>query len=132
MTELPGEPTRQAAAYNQLQERFFSLSRALHDQIRAFNDATGQILTILTEQTEALAKLAKAAELTGTPIEELMLEGREYGLLTRAGVHTVEELTDMTEADLYDLRNTGVKSVAKIKAKLLKEFGLTLKAVADG
>jgi DNA-directed RNA polymerase alpha subunit len=131
MAELPGEPTRQAAAYGQLQERFLGLSTALHDQIRAFNDATGQILTILTEQTEALAKLAKAAELTGTPIEELMLEGREYGLLTRAGVHTVEELTDMTETDLYDLRNAGVKSVAKIKARLLDEFGLTLKEAAD-
>ena len=121
---------RQAAAYDQLQARFHSLHTALRDQIRVFGDAVGQILAVLTDQADALAKLAKAAELTGTPIEELMLEGREHGLLTRAGVHTVEQLTDMTEDDLYDLRNTGVKSVAKIKAKLFKEFGLTLKDAA--
>jgi DNA-directed RNA polymerase alpha subunit len=127
MPETPDAPTRQAAAYDQLQARFFSLNTALRDQIRDFSNATNQILTILTEQADALAKLAKAAELTGTPIEELMLEGREYGLLTRAGVHTVEQLTDMTEDDLHDLRNAGVKSVAKVKARLFEEFGLTLK-----
>lgn len=123
---------RHAAAYGQLQERFLNLQHALADQIRAFDAAAGQILAILGTQAEALAKLARSVDLTGTPIEELMLAAREYGLLTRAGIHTVEQLAELTEDDLEGLRNAGAKSVANIKARLLEEFGLTLKAEAAG
>lgn len=121
---------RQAAAYGQLQGRFLGLQNALADQIRAFDAAVGQILAILGAQAEALAKLAQSADLAGTPIEELMLGAREYGVLARAGIHKVEQLTEMSEDDLEGLRNAGSKSVANIKARI-EEFGLALKAAAD-
>lgn len=130
MAEVTDEPTRHAAAYAQLEERFLHLNWALQDQVRAFGDAAGQILAILQGQADAFAKLAKSAELTGTPIEELGLGSREYGLLTRAGIHTVEQLMEMTEADLNDLRNSGVKSVANIK-RALEARGLALKEASD-
>ena len=123
---MTDESARHAAAYAQLQERFLQLNEALCDQALAFGDAAGQILAILQGQADAFAKLAKAAELTGTPIEEVGFRGREYGLLTRAGIHTVEQLTQMTEADLHDLRNSGVQSVASIK-RVLASHGLALK-----
>lgn len=129
MTDPEDVARRQTAAYDQLQERFFHLQGALGERIRAFDAATGQILAILAAEAEALAKLARNADLTGTPIEELMLDGRAYGLLTRAGVRTVEQLTELTETDLDDLRNSGVKSVANIKARLA-EVGLALKSEA--
>lgn len=132
MTDGADVTRRQAAAYAQLQERFLNLQNALADQIRAFDAAAGQILAILGTQTEALAKLARSADLAGTPIEELMLAAREYGLLTRAGIHTVEQLAELTETDLCDLRNAGVKSVARIKARLHAEFGLALKPEVPG
>lgn len=127
MTDAEDVAHRQAAAYDQLQERFFHLRGALEERIRAFDAATGQILAILAAEAEALAKLARDIDLTGTPIEELMLDGRAYGLLTRAGVRTVEQLTELTETDLDGLRNSGVKSVANIKARLA-EVGLALKS----
>lgn len=122
---------RQAAAYDQLQQRFYDLQHALQDRVRAFNEASGRILAILAAEAEALAQLAGSAELTGTPIEELALAAREYGILTRAGIHTVEQVTEMTETDLSDLRNAGVKSVANIKARLAAA-GLTLKPEVHG
>lgn len=117
---------RQAAAYDQLQHRFYDLQRALQDRVRAFNEASGRIRGILAAEAEALAQLARSAELSGTPIEELTLAAREYGILTRAGIRSVEQLTEMTETDLDDLRNSGTKSVANIKARLAA-VGLALK-----
>jgi DNA-directed RNA polymerase alpha subunit len=130
MTESPDVLARHAAAYEQLQARFLDLNKALRKRIRAFDAAVGQILAILGAEAEALAELARRADLSGTPIEELMLAAREYGLLTRAGIHTVEQLAELTETDLCDLRNAGVKSVARIKAQLYAEFGLALKPEA--
>ncbi|MCK8826213.1 DNA-directed RNA polymerase subunit alpha [Natroniella acetigena] len=61
-----------------------------------------------------------------TTIEELELSVRSSNCLKRAGINTVEELTDITEDDLMKVRNLGKKSLQEIKAKLA-ELDLSLK-----
>ena len=51
-------------------------------------------------------------------IEELDLSVRSYNCLKRAGINTVKELTDRTEADMMKVRNLGQKSLEEIKLKL--------------
>ena len=42
-----------------------------------------------------------------TPLDELGLSVRTYNCLRRAGVDTLEEVADMTEAELLQIRNLG-------------------------
>lgn len=51
-------------------------------------------------------------------IEELDLSVRSYNCLKRAGINTVKELTDRTEAEMMKVRNLGQKSLEEIKLKL--------------
>ena len=65
----------------------------------------------------------KALEMT---IEELELSVRSYNCLKRAGINTVEELTQKSEEDMMKVRNLGKKSLDEVKAKL-EELGLGLR-----
>ena len=58
-------------------------------------------------------------------IEELDLSVRSYNCLKRAGINTVEELTNKTSEDMMKVRNLGRKSLEEVLAKL-KELGLQL------
>ena len=58
-------------------------------------------------------------------IDELELSVRSYNCLKRAGINTVEELTNKTSEDMMKVRNLGRKSLAEVLAKL-KELGLQL------
>ncbi|GGE19443.1 hypothetical protein GCM10007275_13060 [Jeotgalicoccus coquinae] len=51
-------------------------------------------------------------------IEELDLSVRSYNCLKRAGINSVQELTDKTEADMMKVRNLGRKSLEEVKFKL--------------
>ena len=51
-------------------------------------------------------------------IEELDLSVRSYNCLMRAGIHTVGELLERSEADLIHIRNMGRISVKEIMEKL--------------
>ncbi len=59
-------------------------------------------------------------------IDELELSVRSYNCLKRAGINTVEELTNRTPEDMMKVRNLGRKSLEEVLAKL-KELGLQLK-----
>lgn len=59
-------------------------------------------------------------------IDELELSVRSYNCLKRAGVNTVEELTNKTPDDMMKVRNLGRKSLDEVYAKL-KELGLSLR-----
>ena len=59
-------------------------------------------------------------------IEELELSVRSYNCLKRAGINTVEELTNKTPDDMMKVRNLGRKSLDEVYAKL-KELGLSLR-----
>ena len=58
-------------------------------------------------------------------IDELELSVRSYNCLKRAGINTVEELTNRTSEDMMKVRNLGRKSLEEVLAKL-KELGLEL------
>ena len=58
-------------------------------------------------------------------IDELELSVRSYNCLKRAGINTVEELTNKTSEDMMKVRNLGRKSLEEVLAKL-NELGLAL------
>ena len=59
-------------------------------------------------------------------IEELDLSVRSYNCLKRAGINTVQELTNKSEADMMKVRNLGRKSLVEVKNKL-EALGLSLR-----
>lgn len=63
-------------------------------------------------------------------IDELELSVRSYNCLKRAGINTVEELTNKTSDDMMKVRNLGRKSLEEVLAKL-KELGLQLRPNED-
>lgn len=63
-------------------------------------------------------------------IDELELSVRSYNCLKRAGINTVEELTNRTSDDMMKVRNLGRKSLEEVLAKL-KELGLELNPLED-
>lgn len=58
-------------------------------------------------------------------IDELELSVRSYNCLKRAGINTVQELTNRTPEDMMKVRNLGRKSLEEVLAKL-KELNLQL------
>ena len=59
-------------------------------------------------------------------IEDLDLSVRSYNCLKRAGIATVDELTQKTEEEMIHVRNLGKKSLQEVKDKI-KELGLSFK-----
>jgi DNA-directed RNA polymerase subunit alpha len=59
-------------------------------------------------------------------IDDLELSVRSYNCLKRAGINTVEELTNKTSEDMMKVRNLGRKSLEEVIEKL-KELGLSFK-----
>ena len=51
-------------------------------------------------------------------IDELELSVRSYNCLKRAGINTVEELTNRTPEDMMKVRNLGKKSLEEVEQKL--------------
>ncbi len=93
---------------------------------------------ILIEHFEVVTKLNEIADLTGilvdkeenpitktleTPIEELDLSVRAYNCLKRAAIHTLQDLTNMSEAEMMKIRNLGKKSLKEVIEKI-KDMGL--------
>ena len=65
----------------------------------------------------------KVLEMT---IEELDLSVRSYNCLKRAGINTVQELSQKSEEDMMKVRNLGRKSLEEVKHKL-DDLGLGLR-----
>ncbi|MFL0196145.1 DNA-directed RNA polymerase subunit alpha [Clostridium sp. WILCCON 0269] len=63
-------------------------------------------------------------------IEELDLSVRSYNCLKRAGINTVQELTERTMDDMMKVRNLGKKSLEEVEQKL-DALGLSLKQSED-
>ena len=78
-------------------------------------------VNIMVEKEED--KKEKVLDMT---IEELDLSVRSYNCLKRAGINTVEELTQKTEEDMMKVRNLGKKSLEEVEQKL-DALGLSLK-----
>jgi len=80
---------------------------------------------IMVEKEET--KKEKVLEMT---IEELDLSVRSYNCLKRAGINTVEDLTNRTEEDMMKVRNLGRKSLEEVLQKL-NALGLALAPSED-
>ena len=76
---------------------------------------------IMDEKEEK--KKEKMLEMT---IEELDLSVRSYNCLKRAGINTVQELTNKSEPEMIKVRNLGRKSLEEVKNKL-HDLGLGLR-----
>lgn len=76
---------------------------------------------IMVEKEED--KKEKVLEMT---IEELDLSVRSYNCLKRAGINTVQELTQRSMDDMMKVRNLGKKSLEEVEQKL-EALGLSLK-----
>lgn len=63
-------------------------------------------------------------------IEELDLSVRSYNCLKRAGINTVEDLTNKTEEEMMKVRNLGRKSLEEVLNKLA-DLGFSLKPSDD-
>ena len=61
------------------------------------------------------SKTAKVLEMS---IEDLELSVRSFNCLKRAGISTVQDLTNKTEADMMKVRNLGKKSLDEVTHKL--------------
>ncbi len=63
-------------------------------------------------------------------IDELELSVRSYNCLKRAGINTVEELTNKTPEDMMKVRNLGRKSLEEVLGKLT-DLGLELTIIEE-
>lgn len=99
-------------------------AKIMKEHLNLFIDMTDHVdnMEIMFEKEEG--KKEKVLEMT---IEELDLSVRSYNCLKRAGINTVEELTNRSEDDMMKVRNLGKKSLEEVKVKL-NELELGLKA----
>jgi len=102
-------------------------AKILTEHLNLFVGLTDHVedVEIMVEKEED--KKEKVLEMT---VEELDLTVRSYNCLKRAGINTVEELTQKTEEDLLKVRNLGKKSLEEIQSKL-SELGLALKKIDE-
>lgn len=102
-------------------------AKILVEHLNLFIDLTDHLgeVEIMVEKEED--KKEKALEMT---IEELDLSVRSYNCLKRAGINTVEELTEKTDDDMMKVRNLGKKSLEEVIQKL-EELGFSLKPSED-
>ncbi len=80
---------------------------------------------IMVEREEIIKE--KVLEMT---IEELDMSVRSFNCLKRAGIDTVEDLTNKTEEEMIKVRNLGKKSLEEVILKL-HSLGLDLKKEED-
>lgn len=108
-------------------EAISSSAKILNDHLKLFIGLTEEIsdeVTMVEKEEETRDKILEMA------IEELDLSVRSYNCLKRAGINTVEELTQRTDEDMMKVRNLGKKSLEEVTQKLT-ELGLSLRKSED-
>src|SRR5918995_943772 len=102
--------------------------QALQEAARQLTDILG-LFTNGYEgpRTEARNRVGRAVINDERPVEDLELTVRSYNCLKREGVDTIGQLATMTEEELMNIRNLGMKSVDEIRSKLL-EYGYSLES----
>jgi len=98
-------------------------AKVLNDHFTLFVNLSDEARNTETmiEREETIKE--KVLEMT---IEELDLSVRSFNCLKRAGIDTVEDLTNRTEEDMIKVRNLGKKSLEEVIQKL-HSLGLDLK-----
>ncbi|MBQ4574231.1 MAG: DNA-directed RNA polymerase subunit alpha [Clostridia bacterium] len=102
-------------------------AKILNEHLNLFVDLSDEARTaeIMVEREETIKE--KVLEMT---IEELDMSVRSFNCLKRAGIDTVEDLTNRTEEDMIKVRNLGKKSLEEVIYKL-HSLGLDLKKEED-
>lgn len=98
-------------------------ARILTEHLNLFTNLTE--ITIATDVMKEVDTTSDDRILERT-IEELDLSVRSYNCLKRAGINTVYDLTEKSEAEMMKVRNLGRKSLEEVKIKLA-DLGLGLK-----
>jgi DNA-directed RNA polymerase subunit alpha len=91
-------------------------AKIITDHLALFVDLSGETFagdSIMVEKDDKGKE--KVLEMT---IEELDLSVRSFNCLKRAGINTVEDLTNKTEDDMMKVRNLGRKSLEEVINKL--------------
>ena len=98
-------------------------AKILNEHLNLFVDLSDEAknVEIMVEREET--KKEKVLEMT---IEDLDMSVRSFNCLKRAGIDTVEDLTNRTEEDMIKVRNLGKKSLEEVIQKL-HSLGLDLK-----
>ena len=109
------------------QEAVSLAAKVLTEHLNLFVDLSdqGYSTEIMVEKDDKGKE--KVLEMT---IEELDLSVRSYNCLKRAGINTVEDLTNKSEEDMMKVRNLGRKSLEEVINKL-NGLGLYLKKEED-
>lgn len=97
-------------------------AKIMSEHLNLFINMTDSVngVEIMVEKEEDIKE--KVLEMT---IEELDLSVRSYNCLKRAGINTVEELTNKSEDDMMKVRNLGKKSLEEVRFKLAElQLGL--------
>ena len=102
-------------------------AKILNEHLNLFVDLSDEARNaeIMVEREETIKE--KVLEMT---IEELDMSVRSFNCLKRAGIDTVEDLTNRTEEDMIKVRNLGKKSLEEVIQKL-HSLGLDLKREED-
>ena len=102
-------------------------AKILNEHLNLFVNLTDEAkkAEIMVEREETIKE--KVLEMT---IEELDMSVRSFNCLKRAGIDTVEDLTNRTEEDMIKVRNLGKKSLEEVIQKL-RSLGLDLKKEED-
>ncbi len=90
-------------------------AKILTDHLNLFVDLSDEARETETMIVKNDDSKGKILEMT---IEELDLSVRSFNCLKRAGINTVEDLTNRTEEDMMRVRNLGRKSLDEVVAKL--------------
>ena len=90
-------------------------AKVMNDHLSLFIDLSDKAknTSIMVEKEET--RKEKVLEMT---IEELDLSVRSFNCLKRAGINTVEDLTNRSEEDMIKVRNLGRKSLDEVIGKL--------------
>ena len=99
-------------------------AKFLNEHLALFGDLSGEAYETEIMVDKGDDAKEKVLEMT---IEELDLSVRSFNCLKRAGINTVEDLTNRTEDDMMKVRNLGKKSLDEVINKL-HSFGLELRS----
>lgn len=98
-------------------------AKVLSEHLNLFIDLSENARTTEIMITKEDDSKEKTLEMT---IEELDLSVRSFNCLKRAGINTVEDLTNKTEDEMMKVRNLGRKSLEEVFQKL-NELGFQLR-----
>lgn len=90
-------------------------AKVLNEHLNLFVDLSEQAANVEIMVEKGENPQEKNLERT---IEELDLSVRSFNCLKRAGINTVEDLTNKSEEDMMKVRNLGKKSLEEVIAKL--------------